>query len=120
MNLTGQKVAVLGAGRSGGAAARLALHLGAEVTVYDAAGGEAFGGVPDGATRCPESTVATGAGCTAAPRGGGVSKTFTPTMLFMLLLLLCAVAPCQPAIRTGSADAPSGTIESATDSESRA
>jgi UDP-N-acetylmuramoylalanine-D-glutamate ligase len=38
MDLTGQNVAVLGAGRSGGAAARLALRLGASVTVYDVAG----------------------------------------------------------------------------------
>lgn len=35
MKLHGQKVAILGAGRSGRAAAELCLHLGAEVTVYD-------------------------------------------------------------------------------------
>lgn len=37
MKLNGQKVAILGAGRSGRAAAELCLQLGAKVTVYDAA-----------------------------------------------------------------------------------
>jgi len=35
LNLTGKTVAVLGAGRSGQAAAALATHCGAEVTIYD-------------------------------------------------------------------------------------
>ena len=35
LDLTGKSVAVLGAGRSGRAAARLALHCGASVTLYD-------------------------------------------------------------------------------------
>ena len=35
LNLTGKTVAVLGAGRSGRAAAALAAHCGAEVTIYD-------------------------------------------------------------------------------------
>lgn len=63
MNLTGQSVAVLGAGRSGRAAARLALRAGAEVTVYDTAGLEAFEGMPDGIETHPEATVATGSAC---------------------------------------------------------
>ena len=65
MDLTGQNVAVLGAGRSGGAAARLALRLGASVTVYDVAGGDAFGQVPAEADRCPDATPGSGRGCEA-------------------------------------------------------
>ncbi len=65
MNLTGQSVAVLGAGRSGRAAARLALHLGGTVTVYDTAGEKAFEGMPEGVTRHPGATVETGKACRA-------------------------------------------------------
>ena len=35
LDLTGKTVAILGAGRSGQAAARLAAHCGAQVTIYD-------------------------------------------------------------------------------------
>ena len=65
MDLTGQNVAVLGAGRSGSAAARLALHLGAGVTVYDTAGEEAFRDVPGRAARHPGATVQCGSDCGA-------------------------------------------------------
>mgnify|MGYP001816330435 CR=1 FL=1 len=65
MNLTGQNVAVLGAGRSGAAAARLALRLGASVTVYDMAGRDAFGQVPAEADRCPDATPGSGRDCKA-------------------------------------------------------
>jgi len=56
MDLTGKQIAVLGAGRSGRAAASLALRYGAAVTVYDTAGKEAFGSMPDGVELRPNAT----------------------------------------------------------------
>lgn len=55
MNLKKHQVAVLGAGRSGRAAARLALRLGGRVTVYDSAGPEAFGEMPEGVEMKPNA-----------------------------------------------------------------
>ena len=49
MTLTGKHVAILGAGRSGRAAARLALREGARVSIWDTAGAEAFSDMPEGA-----------------------------------------------------------------------
>ncbi|MEG0333281.1 MAG: UDP-N-acetylmuramoyl-L-alanine--D-glutamate ligase [Akkermansia sp.] len=46
MNLTNKKVAVLGAGRSGQAAARLALHHGANVCIFDSS--DAVTNIPEG------------------------------------------------------------------------
>lgn len=46
MNLTGQHIAILGTGRSGVAAAKLALHAGACVSAWDEAGPEAFAALP--------------------------------------------------------------------------
>ncbi len=46
MSLTGKHVAILGAGRSGRAAAMLALREGATVSIWDTAGPEAFTGIP--------------------------------------------------------------------------
>ncbi|YCM46350.1 UDP-N-acetylmuramoyl-L-alanine--D-glutamate ligase [Verrucomicrobiaceae bacterium 227] len=57
LDLTGKTVAVLGAGRSGQAAARLAVHCGAAVTVYDT--GE-ITSVPDGCDAVSRATVETG------------------------------------------------------------
>ncbi len=65
MDLTGHRVAVLGVGRSGRAAARLAQRLGGDVTVYDSAGVEAFADMPEGIAIHPEATVETGNSCTA-------------------------------------------------------
>lgn len=65
MNLTGTEVAVLGAGRSGRAAARLALRLGGNVTVYDSAGPEAFADMPEGVGQHPNATEDTGRACRA-------------------------------------------------------
>jgi UDP-N-acetylmuramoylalanine--D-glutamate ligase len=48
MSLAGKHVAILGAGRSGRAAAALALREGATVSAWDAAGVDAFSGMPDG------------------------------------------------------------------------
>jgi UDP-N-acetylmuramoylalanine--D-glutamate ligase len=56
MTLSGKHVAVLGAGRSGRAAAALALREGACVSVYDAAGPAAFAQVPTGADSYPNAT----------------------------------------------------------------
>jgi len=57
LDLTGQTVAVLGAGRSGLAAARLAVHCGAAVTVYDTGD---IKSVPDGCEAVANATVETG------------------------------------------------------------
>ena len=57
LNLTGKTVAILGAGRSGQAAAALALHCGASVTVYDA--GEASS-VPAGCDWVSNATAEVG------------------------------------------------------------
>jgi UDP-N-acetylmuramoylalanine--D-glutamate ligase len=56
MTLSGKHVAVLGAGRSGRAAAALALREGARVSVCDVAGPEAFAQVPEGAVSHPHAT----------------------------------------------------------------
>jgi len=58
MNLQNQKVIVLGAGRSGRAAAALALREGAEVVVHDAA--ETVTGLPDGVGCVANASVSTG------------------------------------------------------------
>jgi UDP-N-acetylmuramoylalanine--D-glutamate ligase len=61
MNLSGKQVVILGAGRSGRAAAVLALREGAIVSVHDAAGLESISGMPDGVTIHPHASVETGA-----------------------------------------------------------
>lgn len=61
MDLTGKHVAILGAGRSGRAAAALALRGGASVSVWDTAGEEAFAGMPSGVEIHPRATEAEGA-----------------------------------------------------------
>ena len=53
MTLSGKIVTILGAGRSGRAAAALALREGASVSVWDAAGPEAFAGMPADVTPNP-------------------------------------------------------------------
>ena len=60
MTLTGKHIAILGAGRSGRAAAALALREGASVSVWDAAGPEAFAGMPAAAALHPHATVTDG------------------------------------------------------------
>ncbi len=61
MSLTGKHVAILGAGRSGRAAAALALREGARVSAWDSAGPEAFAGMPVGVEIHPNATEADGA-----------------------------------------------------------
>ncbi|MEO5711874.1 MAG: UDP-N-acetylmuramoyl-L-alanine--D-glutamate ligase [Luteolibacter sp.] len=61
MNLTGKHVAILGAGRSGRAAAALALREGATVSAWDTAGPEAFMGMPEGVMIHPNATEEQGA-----------------------------------------------------------
>ncbi|MES2440348.1 MAG: UDP-N-acetylmuramoyl-L-alanine--D-glutamate ligase [Verrucomicrobiota bacterium] len=56
MSLTGKHVAILGAGRSGRAAAALALREGASVSAWDAAGPEAFAGMPVGVEIHPNAS----------------------------------------------------------------
>jgi UDP-N-acetylmuramoylalanine--D-glutamate ligase len=62
MTLSGKSVVVLGAGRSGRAAAALALREGADVHVHDAA--DSIHGMPDGVVLHPSATVETGAAVT--------------------------------------------------------
>ena len=61
MDLTGKHVAILGVGRSGRAAAALALREGAGVSAWDSAGPEAFDGMPEGVEIHPNATEADGA-----------------------------------------------------------
>jgi UDP-N-acetylmuramoylalanine--D-glutamate ligase len=63
MTLTGKHVAILGAGRSGRAAAQLALREGARVSAWDVAGAEALAGMPEGVELHPGA---------AEKQGGGV------------------------------------------------
>lgn len=60
MNLQGLDVIILGAGRSGRAAAALAARHGAEVRVYDASPNANFAGFQDGVATHAGATVATG------------------------------------------------------------
>ena len=60
MTLTGKHVAILGAGRSGRAAAALAVREGACVSVWDSAGPEAFAGMPAAAALHPHATAEDG------------------------------------------------------------
>lgn len=62
MSLAGKHVAILGAGRSGRAAAALALREGAKVSAWDLAGPEAFAGMPAEVELHPDATAADGAG----------------------------------------------------------
>ena len=65
MDLSGKQIAILGAGRSGRAAAQLALSRGGSVTVYDGAKLEAFGTFPAEVELLPEATAASGRECRA-------------------------------------------------------
>ena len=60
MNLRGKHVAILGVGRSGRAAAALALREGAKVSAWDSAGVEAFSGMPEGVELHPNASEADG------------------------------------------------------------
>lgn len=60
LNLTGQIVAILGAGRSGLSAAKLASRCGAQVTVFDSRGPEVFAGFPANVKTHPEASLETG------------------------------------------------------------
>jgi len=56
MNLAGKHIAILGVGRSGRAAAALALREGATVSAWDRAGIEAFAGMPAAVAIHPNAT----------------------------------------------------------------
>jgi UDP-N-acetylmuramoylalanine--D-glutamate ligase len=56
MNLTGKHIAILGVGRSGRAAAMLALREGARVSAWDLAGADAFANLPGGVDIHPNAT----------------------------------------------------------------
>lgn len=60
MDLTGKHVAILGVGRSGRAAAALALREGARVSAWDSAGEEKFSDMPSGVEIHPNATEAEG------------------------------------------------------------
>jgi len=55
MKLKDKRIAILGAGRSGRAAAALALREGAEVSLWDKAGPDAFANLPEGVEAHPHS-----------------------------------------------------------------
>lgn len=63
MNLIGKHVAILGVGRSGRAAAALALREGATVSAWDSAGPEVFAGMPSGVQIHPNATEEEGTAC---------------------------------------------------------
>ena len=65
MTLTGKHIAILGVGRSGRAAARLALREGARVSAWDLTDAEGFADMPPGVELHPNATAAQGAECTA-------------------------------------------------------
>ncbi|MDP3849999.1 MAG: UDP-N-acetylmuramoyl-L-alanine--D-glutamate ligase [Luteolibacter sp.] len=60
MDLTGKHIAILGVGRSGRAAALLALREGARVSIWDLAGARAFAEMPAGVEIHPEATAGQG------------------------------------------------------------
>jgi UDP-N-acetylmuramoylalanine--D-glutamate ligase len=60
MTLAGKHIAILGAGRSGRAAAALALREGAKVSAWDSAGMAAFSGMPEKVEIHPDATEADG------------------------------------------------------------
>ena len=60
MTLVGKHIAILGVGRSGRAAAALALREGARVSAWDSAGAEAFSGMPEEVEIHPNATEADG------------------------------------------------------------
>ena len=60
MNLAGKHIAILGVGRSGRAAAMLALREGARVSAWDMAGEAAFVDMPAGVEIHPDATAAQG------------------------------------------------------------
>jgi UDP-N-acetylmuramoylalanine--D-glutamate ligase len=62
MSLTGKHIAILGVGRSGRAAAALALREGARVSAWDTAGAEAFSEMPAGVEIHPNASEAEGRG----------------------------------------------------------
>lgn len=61
MTLTGKHVVILGAGRSGRAAAMLALREGASVSMWDTAGPDAFANMPPEVDIHPHATAGQGA-----------------------------------------------------------
>ncbi len=61
MNLAGKHIAILGVGRSGRAAAVLALREGAMVSAWDTAGMEAFAGMPEEVQIHPNASAEMGA-----------------------------------------------------------
>jgi UDP-N-acetylmuramoylalanine--D-glutamate ligase len=62
MTLTGKHVSILGVGRSGRAAAVLALREGASVSAWDTAGASAFDGMPAEVSCHPQATAEQAAG----------------------------------------------------------
>ncbi|MFU8892794.1 MAG: UDP-N-acetylmuramoyl-L-alanine--D-glutamate ligase [Luteolibacter sp.] len=68
-------LAILGAGRSGKAAAALAVRLGARVSVFDTAGPEAFAGMPEQATCQPLADEASAVACDILVVSPGIDPT---------------------------------------------
>jgi len=68
-------IAILGAGRSGKAAAAFAVSLGARVSAFDTAGPEAFHGMPEHAACHPLATVASAVACDTLVVSPGIDPT---------------------------------------------
>jgi UDP-N-acetylmuramoylalanine--D-glutamate ligase len=63
MHVQGTHIAILGTGRSGKSAATLAVALGARVSAFDAAGPQAFAGMPPDVACHPLATAASAVAC---------------------------------------------------------
>ncbi len=88
MSLNGKHIAILGAGRSGRAAAALALREGARVSVWDLADEKAFSDMPAGVESHPGAT---------AEQGGGVVSD--------LLVVSPGIDTCGPCVAAFTAHA---------------
>jgi len=74
-SIAGKHIAILGAGRSGKAAAALAVALGARVSAFDTAGPEAFAGMPDSVALHPSATEASAVACDTLVVSPGIDPT---------------------------------------------
>ncbi len=74
-SIKGSHIAILGAGRSGKAAAALAVRLGARVSAFDTAGPEAFLGTPEQVTCHPLATEASAVACDTLVISPGIDPT---------------------------------------------
>ncbi len=84
-SITGKHIAILGAGRSGKAAAALAVALGARVSAFDAAGPEAFAGMPEAVELHPLANEKSAEVCNTLVISPGIDPTGTLVRSFAAL-----------------------------------